>query len=626
MRMTDNAKKYSKRLRQCVFSLSAGLLLIPGFVVDAAAAEYPNLPVVKPVISCDQLMQADVSKAADATVTIKTAKVVDTPKGQYCRITGLVEPNIAFHADLPIEHWTQRYLQNAQGRYTDYSDHAEGCMPALNGEIVVATTGVGGGGGGGGNGANAANANAAPNPWGTSPQERINWAYESNHMVAVAMKGMIKVFYGQPQKFAYMMGCSEGGRQSLEEAQRFPEDFDGISAGAPVVYDSVHNLGFWHGWEYHVDQRPDGSIIMSKEKLAVLHAAVLLHCAAVAGIIDGVLQQPTACKFDKSWVQCKADATDTSNCLTAEEANVAEQLYLGPNDGKNFFEVSGWPMGSELQWRPSSPGKPSSGEAFNPNGIHRTLMPPLSGESTKDIMAKFTFTQDWWDKTLEMVPLMNAGNTNLRPFAQHGDKLILWDGAEDTVVQPAVPISYYEGVQKELGAKMTDRFMRYFLLPGVGHCGGGEGPNQVDLLSPLMAWVEMNQEPKMLVAGKTVPASRPGGAGPGAPAPGATPAPMGGGGAVAAAPGSGPPMGGAGQAAYATSGQTSLFTRPIYPFPNVAKYKGTGDQNDAANYEEVKGPLKTPEAFTNETSKLLGPNNQKFYHVENGDLIADKTR
>lgn len=598
----------STRYRRFVFSLGASFLLATGFAAQAHAAEYQNLPVVKPVMTCDQFAQTDLSRITDVKVTIKTAVILDTPKGQYCRITANVEPSIGFRADLPIEHWTQRFVLNAQGRYTEFTGAAQGCMPALNGEFAIATSGGGVG-----------DANAAPSPWGTSPQGRINWAYLTNHNIALALKGMIKVFYGQPQKFAYMMGCSEGGRQSLEEAQRFPEDFDGISAGAPVVYDSVHNLGFWHGWEYHADQRADGSIIMTKAKLVVLHAAVLEHCAAVSGIIDGVLQQPTACKFDTSWVQCAPGITDTSNCLTAEEANVAEQLYLGPNDGKNFFEITGWPMGSELSWRPSSPGKPSSGEALNPNGIHRTLMPPLSGEDTKTIMAGFTFTQDWWDKTLEMVPLMNAGNTNLRPFQQHGDKLILWDGAEDTTVQPAVPISYYEGVQKELGAKVTDTFMRYFLLPGVGHCGGGEGPNQVDFLSPLMAWVEVHKTPTILVAGKTVPATRPGG-GQGAPAQ------AGAGGAPA--PGAAPPAfaGQGGQSPYATPDKPTIYTRPIYPFPNVAKYKGSGDPNEAANYEEVKGPLQVPQAFPNETSKLLGPDNQKFYHVEDGNLVADKAK
>lgn len=517
--MKNRAKVSSKRFRQHLILLGAGILLTAGFAASAHAADYQNLPIVKPVMTCDQLARADLSKISDAKITVKTATAVDTPKGQYCRITASVEPGGAFHADFPIEHWTQRFLFGSQGRYTDFTDHAQGCLPALNGEIVVVTSGGGGNGGpggGGGNGGrpggaatpggpgsngaggngggggNSAEANAAANSWGTSPQARINWAYGTNHMITLAMKDLIKVFYGQPQKYSYFMGCSEGGRQALEEVQRFPEDFDGVSAGAPVAYDTSHNVGFWHGWENHIDQRADLSVILSKEKLAILHPAVLEHCATASGIIDGMLQQPTACKFEKSWVRCAAGATDTSNCLTAEEANIAEQLFLGPNDGKgNFFEIGGWAPGSEGTWRLSTPGKPPTGEGINPNGIHRTYMPPLSGESSAEIMAQFKFDQEWWDKTLEMAPLMNAANTNLRPFAQHGDKLILWGGAEDTVVQPAIPLSYYEGVQRELGAKMTDTFMSYFILPGVGHCGGGEGPTQIDFLSPLMAWVEM---------------------------------------------------------------------------------------------------------------------------------------
>ena len=437
-------------------------------------------------------------------------------------------------------------------------------------------------------------------------------------MTAVTFKGVIQAFYGQPPKFSYMVGCSGGGAQTLTEAQRFPEDFDGFSIGAPPIYDTVHNVGFWHGWEYHVNQRADGSIILTQDRLPILHDAAIKHCAAVSGIIDGGLQQPTACQFDKSWVQCPAGATDTSKCLTAEQANVAEQLYLGPNDGKNFFEISGFPLGSELQWRPSSPGKPSDGEGLNPNKIHSVLMPPESAESTKDLMARFTFTQDWFDKTLTMAPLFNITNTNLRPLAQRGDKIILWGGAEDTVVQPAVALSYYEGVQKEMGAKLTDTFLRYFLLPGVGHCGNGDGANQVDVLTPLMAWVEMHKTPMVLVAGRPVPATAVGGGDGGGQAGGQNAA---GGRGRGAGPG-GPPN----YPPYADPDRATVYTRPVYPFPNVARYKGSGDANNAANYEAVKGPLKTPQVFTNETSKLIGPNIQKFYKVENDNLVVDTSR
>ena len=571
--------------RWLLMAVSLGSAVIMAASNSALAAPGTQaLSPVKPVMACERLVKADLGGIAGAKVTLTAAAVRDTAKGSYCSLLGQVEPGIRFRADLPIEHWTQRFVLNAQGRYSDFTLHAGGCAPALNGEIAVATS------------AGDDLQKPADAQWGIVPDGRINWAYRGNHMIALAVKGLIRIFYGRPQKFAYMVGCSEGGRQTIVEAERYPEDFDGFSVGAPVIYDATHNVGFWHGWEYHADRRGDGSVILSQPKLKLLHTEVVTHCAPASGIIDGMLQQPMACTFDKSWVQCPTGAADTSGCLTSEEANVAEQLYLGPNDGQgNFFEISGWPPGSELNWRLSTPDKPADGEALNPNGVHRTFMPPLSAQSTKDIMAQFAFTQDWYDKTLQMGPLMNGANTDLRHLAQRGGKLILWEGAEDTTVQPAMPISYYEGVQKALGARLTDSFMRFFLLPGVGHCGGAEGPAQVDTLSPLMAWVETHREPKFLVAGKVQAAANPRGAfgGPGA---GGTPDPV------------------------AQPSQPTDYTRPIYPYPAVAKYSGKGDVNDAANYVSAKGPAKTPQSFHQQTMKLLGPDNQKFYSGDNGQL------
>lgn len=585
-----------KRIQQAVFSLGACMFLAAGIQAGAQSSGHANLAVVKPVMSCDQLAQADVKTADGAKITIKTAMQRDTDKGPYCRVTGSVEPGINFAGDLPLNNWTQRFLQGAQGR--EGIERAGGCMPALNGEIAVVTEGGGGGG-----------ANATPDPaaayWGTTPQARINQAYLGQHMTAVAFKGVIKAFYGQGPKYSYLVGCSGGGGTSLGEAQHYPEDFDGYSIGAPPMYLTVHDLGFWHGWEYHANQRADGTIILGKDKLPILHDAVIQHCAAVSGLIDNDLQQPTLCTFDKKWVECAAGAADTSKCLTAEEANVAEQLYLGPNDGKNFFEPSGYPLGSELNWRLSTTGKPSDGEGLTPRGIHSYIMPPLSGQSTKDIMATFAFTQEWYDKTIPMRPLFNATNTNLRPLAKTGHKIILWNGAEDNTVEPAGTIAYYEAVQKEMGEKLTDSVMRFFLLPGVGHCGGGDSANQIDILTPLMAWVETSKAPEVIVAGKPVPQTRTGGGG-------------GRGQAAPGAPPSYPP--------YALPDGPTVYTRPIYPFPNVAKYKGSGDTNDAANYVEDKGPMTKPQVFTNEAIKLLGPNAQTFYHVENGNLVADKAR
>ena len=607
-----------------VFSLGAGLLLAAGFLTKASAADFANLPVVKPVVSCDQFTQADIKTADGAKVTIKTGTVKDTPRGPYCTVSGSIEPGYNFQVSLPIEHWTQRLVMGGFGQ-------ASGCEPAMNGEFAS-----GGGGFGGGN------ANTPPDPlattWGETPQQRINGAYMNNHMAAVAAKAAIKAFYGQGPKYSYMTGCSAPGLQVLKEAQRFPEDYDGYSIGAPPLYQTTHDLGFWHGWEYHANQRPDGSIILTKEKLPILHAAALEHCAAISGVIDGDLQQPTACKFEKSWVQCAAGATDTSKCLTAEEANVAEQLYLGPNDGKSFFETGGWVPGSELQWHLSSPGKPASAEGQAPHGIHQFLMPPLSGQDTKTIMANFTFSQEWFDKTQPMWGLFNAGNTDLSKLEKLGDKIILWNGAEDTTVEPSTSLSYYEAVQKQMGVKETDNFLRFFLLPGVGHCGGGDSANQVDILTPLMAWVETHKAPEVLVAGKPVPQAGGQGGGPGG-GPGGQMGGPGGpggppqGGQAAGGPGGGPggpgapggqggPGGPGGGSPYAAAPRPTVYTRPIYPYPNVAKYKGTGDPNDAANYEPVKGAAKYPQPFTNEAAKLLGPSVDKFYEAEGDKLVV----
>src|SRR5579863_1831306 len=146
--MMNRTSRSSRCFRRIVVSLGTSLVVTLGFAAGAQAADYQNLSVVKPVMTCDQFAQADLGKIADAKITIKTATILDTPKGQYCRITASVEPEVNFHADLPIDHWTQRFVLGAQGRYTDITGHASGCLPALNGEIVVATSGGGGNGGG----------------------------------------------------------------------------------------------------------------------------------------------------------------------------------------------------------------------------------------------------------------------------------------------------------------------------------------------------------------------------------------------------------------------------------------------------------------------------------------------
>ncbi len=551
------------------------LLLIAGMTAKAQAADWLDLPVVKPVTSCERLMRAELGKGELADVIIQSATVVETPKGPFCKVMGDIGPGtIKFQVYLPIERWTQRFAQSAQNTLPIAKSGTN--QPALNGELVLAITDKGGPG------------ISRETPWlYDNQQKRIDWAYRANHVTSLVAKALIKAFYAQPQRYSYFIGCSMGGREVLSDLQRYPDDFNGISAGAPVVIDSVHNA-FFPGWEWEANRRADGSIILASNRLGILHDAVIKQCAKKSGVIDGMLQHPTVCTFDPKWVQCPAGASNASQCLTAEEARVAQKLYDGPTDsaGKHL-DGGGFPLGSELYWKLSTAAGPANEATFTGRALMRLLSPSDPNVTAATMDRDFGYNQEWFNKAVKMAPLWNTANTNLRPFQKNGGKLILWIGASDLTVQPTTTIAYYESLQKELGAKQTDSFTRFFLMPGVGHCSGGEGPDQFDVLSPLMAWTELNRAPEMLVAGKV--ASRTGG----------------------------------GQAGpLSQPAAPTLFTRPIFPYPYVAQYTGKGDPKDAANYKAVKPSLKLPQQFAPEIMQFFGPDNQKFYSVENGKLVA----
>jgi feruloyl esterase len=558
----------------------AGLIvvLMAGLVARAQAADWLDLSVVKPVLSCEQLTVANLGKGELADVTVRSAEVVQSTQGSFCKVMGDIGPaTVKFQVYLPMERWTQRYAQAAQNALT--IPRAINNQPALNGELALAITDKGGPG------------ISRETPWTyDNQQKRIDWAYRANHVTSVVAKALIKVYYGQPQRFSYFIGCSMGGRETLSDMQRYPDDFNGVIAGAPVVIDSLHNA-FFPGWEWEANRRDDGTIILAKSRLGILHDAVMRQCAAKSGVIDGMLQQPSACRFDPAWVQCPAKASpsgtsDTSKCLTAEEARVAQKLYDGPADtAGRLLDGGGFPPGSELFWQLSTAAGPAN-EATSPGrALIRLLSPSDPAETPATMDRNFAYNRQWFDKMVKMAPLWNTANTNLRPLQKNGGKLILWIGGSDLTVQQTTTIAYFEGVQKELGARQADATARFYLVPGVGHCGGGEGPAQFDLLSPLMAWTELGRAPEKLVAGKTMVRDR------------ERPDPF----SQPAAP--------------------TQYTLPVFPYPNVARYDGKGDPKDAASYRSAKPAAKTA-PLPAEILQFFGPDNQKFYGIENGRLAV----
>jgi feruloyl esterase len=594
---------FSKRFR---FALPFAAALLAASSVSAVAAGPQQLPVVKPVVACEQLAKADLNGAANAKVNIESAAIVDTPKGQFCKVKGHIEPDDGFEVNLPVAQWTQRFLEPGCGgdcgmvRAT--IPNASSCLPALNGEFAVAANDLG----------HTAGKNYGEGGWAADPQKRMDMAYRGNHLTAVIAKALMQEYYGQKPRYSYFMGCSDGGREALVEAQRFPEDFDGISAGAPVAVFEIQN-SIVKAWESAANSRADGSKILLHDRVSILHSAILAHCPTLSGVDDGLLEDPRACHFDPTWVQCKPDAADTSKCLTAEETAVASKLYDGPVDEHGrHLSIGGFLPGSEPNWQmPESATGGRGPQGASGNMLKYMLRLATPPEDPATLSSRFGFNLDTFNQMAESAPFWNGANTNLRAFQKHGGKLILWHGLADVSVTPWISIAYYQGVQKELGEAATDTLLRLFLLPGVSHCSGGEGFAQVELLTPLMAWTEQQQAPSALMAAKTADQDRrPGSGGPGAPGrPGAAGGPG----------GTRPPA-----MPYASPAQAALASRPIYPYPYIARYTGKGDPKDAANYEPVKTVAPVPQFFDTEVDKLIGPDNQKFYHVENNQLVPDK--
>nr|WP_252345633.1 tannase/feruloyl esterase family alpha/beta hydrolase [Gluconobacter sp. P1C6_b] len=599
-------KRILLKLTAFLWIVGPGICLLSVLSNLARAADIVSLPVVRPILSCEALDNVDLTHALGAEVHGQKAALLQTPKGKFCKVTGQIAPTISFEVDLPMEHWTQRFLLGGCGGLCGMTQvgvsNAGACVPALNGEFVMAGDDMGHTG---------SMMGLAQGEFGKDPQKRIDFAYRANHVTALAAKALTAAFYGQAPKYSYFVGCSDGGREALMEAQRYPEDFDGISAGAPAALFTVQN-SFYHAWNVRGNQRADGTNILLQNRVGVLHDAVIRHCDTLSGVKDGILEEPRACHFDPVWVQCAAGQSDTSHCLTAEETQAALRLYKGATDAAGRPYIIGGPLpGSELQWAlPATARGESMSQGIAASAIAYVI--PLQVDEKAADLTRFHFDDASFATMTKLAPLYNADNTNLRTFHKHGGRLILWHGLADQSISPLNTIAYYQGVQREMGVEQTDSFLKFYLLPGVGHCGNGEGFPQVDFLSPLMAWTESGIAPNAIRTEKTAH-----GDGPMGPPPeghGKPPA----GGQIHMAPMPSQP--------YARPDAAAIASRPVYPYPYIAQYVGVGDVNDAGNYRPVKLPVSLPVTFASDASSLIGPDNQKQYGVRDGKLVVENAK
>lgn len=353
------------------------------------------------------------------------------------------------------------------------------------------------------------------------PDKVLDFAYRAVHEMTVSAKAIVAAFYGNAAAKSYWNGCSTGGRQALAEAQRFPNDYDGIVAGAPANY--VTHLQGQQVWVAQQAHRSEASLIPAS-KLAALHQAALEACDARDGVKDGVIEDPTRCHFDPKVLACQDG--DGPACLNPAQLRLAEQIYAGPADASGRSLFPGLEPGSETGWDTLAGARPMSlaVETYeylvfaNVNWDYHTFDPE------KD-MARA-------DRTIAAT--MNSTDPNLAPYFSLGGKLLLYHGWADPGIAPANSVNYYTSVAKTMGAAAANS-IRLFMVPGMGHCRGGDGTDAFDPVSALDGWVVKGQAPERIEASRV----RNGVAG---------------------------------------------RTRPLCPYPQVAQYKGAGSTDDAANF------------------------------------------
>jgi feruloyl esterase len=459
---------------------------------EVAARQATLAAAVTPVTPCASLAAMDFSQSAPGSPTQITSATTITSNGaSYCDVQGIQPPQLQFDLRLPVSTWTGRYVQEGCGGYcgavSPGPPQAATNCPAVSGnELALATDNEGHTGSG------------FDALFGWDPGMRVSYAYTSEHDLDLTAKAIIAAYYGQGPSYSYFDGCSDGGREALVEAQRYPHDFNGILAGAPEIYASELN-GEVQAWNVLVNMDSSGHAILTSEKLPALHAAVEAACGNAAGYIA----DPRACSFDPASIECPP-GTDTSTCLTAAQVAVVVKLYQGPRDpqGGNLYP-GGEPYGSELAWFPWFI-TPAADTAWPKDtidyGAATGMLENLAFPTNPPASFKLT---DWnfslknYQDLTALNGLNDSTDPDLSAFQKAGGKIIIWHGFADSAINPFGTINYYKAVVSGAGGfAASQAFSRLYMIPGGYHCLGGGAPQvTADLLDPLISWVENGAAP-----------------------------------------------------------------------------------------------------------------------------------
>ena len=435
----------------------------------------------------------------------------------HCRVAAVLTPSSDSHIEmelwLPVDGWNGKFEAVGNGGWAG-SINLAGIAAALVEGYASASTDTG---------HKSAETPGASFALG-HPEKLVDFGSRAVHEMTSVSKTIIGAFYGKEPRLSYWNSCSNGGREGLMEAQRFPEDYDGIIAGSPAVNWTGRALSSL--WVAQAVHKSEASYIPAS-KYPLLHSAVLRTCDVLDGVADGILENPVRCKFDPGVLLCRG--ADQTSCLTAPQVEAARTIYSPAVDkisGKEFYP--GLEPGSEMGWATyGGPNPFTIGEHYGKFVLFKN--PDWSFRS-------FDFSTD--------VPLaeridngtINGKNPDLRPFFSHGGKLIQYHGWSDPQIPPMHSVNYYDSVLEAMGGRSkVQGSYRLFMVPGMQHCGGGPGPNQFDAMAALERWREANVAPDRILA------------------------------------------------AHVVNNRVDM-TRPLCPFPMTAQYSGAGSVRDAGNF------------------------------------------
>jgi feruloyl esterase len=423
---------------------------------------------------------------------------VDLPA--YCRVTGTIKPAprsiIHFEVWLPADSWNGKFQGAGNGGYAGDINYRGGLVEGVQRGYAVASTDTGHAG------------SALVPQWAVgNPDAQIDYGYRAVHLTAVEAKAIITAFYDRRPRLSIFSSCSNGGRQALMEAQRYPQDYDGIIAGAPAYdFTRLAQVFLWDGQSL---TRTPGSNL-PPAKLPAIQAAILAQCDALDGVKDGLIRDPRQCRFEAKTLLCAGAETD--HCLTPDQAEALDRIHAGPPSSRARrigYAASGaeaYPGG----WSPWISAADPMATAANVFGLG--LAHAFAGMDSLTF-ATFDPLRDGPVLDARLGPVLDATDPDLAPFFGRGGRLILYHGWSDAAVPPEMTIDYYDAVMARLGPDAS-RSMRMFLVPGMEHCNAGPGLNSFgqgappppgsdpadDIGAAMEAWIEHGRAPDQLVA------------------------------------------------------------------------------------------------------------------------------